>query len=108
MHSFLSVLVDEFYANHKKSNPKCRSSHNTDQWTIDYLYYTGRFGYYERTKTIPWGIGPVNTIGRPCYKDGQHSQDGMTIFDQNGMILNIHEPEDSPARIAPSVHKYGR
>ena len=115
IHRFLSVLVDEFYQNNAKPNTRCRSPHTTDQWTMDYLYYMGRFGEYNRTKTLPWGTGPVNTIGTPCVdrsiKDQKlrHSRNDLVLFDnETNLILNIHEPADSKARISPAVHQYDR
>jgi hypothetical protein len=68
---------------------------------MNWLYYNGRFGEFERTKMLPSGTGPVNMVGTPCFnrlkkeaKD-KHSHDDLTLFDKNDMILNIHEPEDS-------------
>jgi hypothetical protein len=111
----LSVLVKEFYDNNAKPNARCRSPHTTDQWTMNYLYYTGRFGQINRTATVPWGTGPVNTIGTPCVNPNikensqKHSQRDLTVLDKTtNYILNLHEPEDSPARIAPVVHQFDR
>jgi hypothetical protein len=61
---FLNVLVSEFFENNAKENINCRSPSTTDQWIMNYLYYHGRFGAYERTVTIPWGLGPVLTAGK--------------------------------------------
>jgi UDP-galactopyranose mutase len=124
MHRFLSVLVDEFYQNNFKENIKCRSPHNTDQWTMDYLYYNGRFGEFNRTKTLPYGTGPINTIGTPCVNrrlpaSNRHSQKDLILFENGntgeatdvnpfGLILNIHEPPTSKARIAPAIHQFDR
>uniref|UniRef100_A0A7S3L505 UDP-galactopyranose mutase C-terminal domain-containing protein n=1 Tax=Amphora coffeiformis TaxID=265554 RepID=A0A7S3L505_9STRA len=122
MHRFLSVLVDEFLQNNQKPNVRCRSPHTTDQWTMNYLYYNGRFGEYSRTKTLPYGTGPIHTIGTPCInrvlpaKD-RHSQKDLILFENGntssngtyqGLILNIHEPPDSEARIAPAIHQFDR
>jgi hypothetical protein len=125
MHRMLSVLVSEFLANNVKPNEKCRSPHTTDQWTMNYLYYTGQFGEYNSTTTVPWGTGPVNTIGTACVNmpmkdtDKKHSQIDLTGFEDDyidtdvnrtnsNLILNLHEPPGSPARIAPIVHQYDR
>lgn len=110
IHRFLSVLVDEFHKNNAKG-PMCRSPVTTDQWTMNYLYYKGMFGYVGQTKTLPWGTGPVLTVGKPCVnsalKDGQ-SQKDMMEFDANDFILNPHEPDESLARIAPALHQWDR
>jgi len=115
MHRFLSVLVNEFYANNKKPNQKCHSPGTTDQWTMNHLYYNGRFGYMHTTKTLPWGTGPVLTIGTPCVNSAllgtktKTSQKDMIQFHPlSGLILNPHEKEDSDTRIAPTLHQYDR
>ena len=111
MTRFLSVLVDEFYAASRSANVKCKSPHATDQWDMNYLYYSGRFGRYDRTRTLPWGTGPVYTIGHACVNtkaDPPHSQRDQIEFDAEGRILNNHEREGSPARVAPAVHQYDR
>lgn len=63
---FLSIMVTEFYANNAKENMKCKSPHTTDQWIMNWLYYNGHFGHVERTSTLPWGLGPVLTVGKAC------------------------------------------
>ena len=112
IHRFLSVLVNEFYANNQKTNQKCKSPHTTDQWTMNYLYYTGKFGYYDRTTTLPWGTGPVLTIGKPCINSKlkpSHSQQDMVEFDNaTGFILNNWANDGGTARIAPAVHQFDR
>jgi len=109
---FLSVLVYEFHANNQKPNKQCRSPDTTDQWTMNYLYYSGRFGKISKTETLPWGTGPVNTVGKPCIDNRQkpnHSAKDIVQFDsETGLILNNYETEDSLARIAPVVHQYDR
>eukprot|EP00550_Attheya_septentrionalis_P008913 CAMPEP_0198288646 /NCGR_PEP_ID=MMETSP1449-20131203/7081_1 /TAXON_ID=420275 /ORGANISM="Attheya septentrionalis, Strain CCMP2084" /LENGTH=477 /DNA_ID=CAMNT_0043986827 /DNA_START=31 /DNA_END=1461 /DNA_ORIENTATION=+ len=112
---FLAVFVQEFYDNNAKTNLKCRSPYNTDQMTLQYLYYYGRFGEFERTKTSPWGTGPVNTIGKACVdknkllpKERDSALD-LTEFDNTtGLILNTHEGPNSLARISPLVHQFDR
>jgi hypothetical protein len=116
MHRFLSVLVNEFYTNNNKMNKKCHSPGTTDQWTMNHLYYNGRFGYIHTTKTLPWGTGPVLTIGTPCVnsalssmKKKKTSQKNMIQFHPaSGLILNPHEKGDSDTRIAPTLHQYDR
>jgi len=114
MHRFLSVLVGEFYSNNQKKNKNCKSPGMTDQWNMNYLYYNGKFGEYGRTKTIPWGTGPVMTIGHPCINKNipnpNHSQKDMIVFDkETGLIRNNWETDDnSKARIAPVVHQFDR
>jgi hypothetical protein len=111
IHRFLSVLVDEFRSNNNKG-PQCRSPATTDQWTMNYLYYKGKFGFIHKTKTLPWGTGPVLTVGKPCVnsaieKDGTSQRD-MMVFDENGLILNPHEKEGSATRVAPTLHQWDR
>ena len=110
IHRFLSVLVEEFKKNNAKG-PLCRSPVTTDQWTMNYLYYKGRFGFVKQTKTLPFGTGPVLTVGKICVnsalKDGL-SQIDMIEFDANDLIVNPHEPESSMARIAPALHQWDR
>lgn len=62
---FLDVLVGEFLANKQKTHNKCQSV--SDQWTMNWLYYNGRFGAYSKTATIPWGFGPIMTAGKVCW-----------------------------------------
>ncbi len=66
MNRFLTTMVLEFVHNNRKDNVKCRSPFTTDQWTVNYLYYQGRFGKYQSTFTLPWGSGPVLTAGKAC------------------------------------------
>jgi len=112
IHRFLSVLVDEFRINNAKG-PLCRSPTTTDQWTMNYLYYKGKFGFVRHTKTLPWGTGPVLTVGKPCVnsaigKNG-NSQNDMIVFDEDsGLILNPHEREGNIARVAPTLHQWDR
>jgi hypothetical protein len=110
IHRFLSVLVDEFRKNNAKG-PMCRSPVATDQWTMNYLYYKGKFGFVQQTKTMPWGTGPVLTVGKPCVnselKDG-NSQIDMMQFGSDGLVLNPHEPDESLARVAPALHQWDR
>ena len=113
IHRFLSILVHEFYANNQKKNQRCKAPHMTDQWNMNYLYYTGKFGYYDRTTSLPWGTGPVLTIGKPCVNNQlpnpNHSQNDMVEFDNvTGFILNNWEKDGSKARIAPVVHQFDR
>lgn len=118
IHRFLTVLVNEFQMNNAKDKPECRSPHTTDQWTMNYLYYRGEFGFHRQTKTLPWGTGPVLTVGKPCAtqlfdnstKEHKHatSLKDMMTFDSNGLILNPHEKEGSLTRIAPTLHQWDR
>lgn len=118
IHRFLTVLVDEFNNNNAKGLPKCRSPHTTDQWTMNYLYYRGDFGFPRQTKTLPWGTGPVLTVGKPCATEAfnvtsmklEHMQSlkDMMVFDANGLILNPHEKKGSPTYVAPTLHQWDR
>lgn len=114
IHRFLSVLVDEFRKNNSKGRPECRSPMTTDQWTMNYLYYKGKFGFIHKTKTLPWGTGPVLTVGKPCVnsamgeKDGRSQKDMMVIDSANSLVLNPHERENSPTRVAPTLHQWDR
>jgi hypothetical protein len=118
IHRFLTVLVNEFQNNNAKGQPKCRSPHTTDQWTMNYLYYRGEFGFEDTTRTMPWGTGPVLTVGKPCATElfnnvtkerkRVNSLKDMISFDANGLILNPHEKQSSLARIAPTLHQYDR
>mmetsp|Transcript_19226 Transcript_19226/g.40290 ORF Transcript_19226/g.40290 Transcript_19226/m.40290 type:complete len:239 (-) Transcript_19226:1958-2674(-) len=108
---FLSKLVDEFHKNNERGS-KCRSPATTDQWTMNYLYYRGDFGYISQTKTLPWGTGPVLTVGTPCVNSliptPNHSQKDMIEFDGDGLIVNPHEEEGAVDRIAPTLHQWDR
>lgn len=102
---FLSTMVAEFYANNKKENVKCKSPHTTDQWTMNWMYYNGHFGRVGRTKTLPWGSGPVLTVGKPC----------MTADRKTGATdLVSREPSEGllvshiSRRTAPVVHQFDR
>ena len=118
MHRFLTVLVNEFHNNNKKGIDECRSPNIADQPTMNYLYYKGDFGFPRQTKTLPWGTGPVFTIGKPCSTDlynnvtkkreNVHSLKDMVVFDGNGLILNPHEKEGSSTYIAPTIHQWDR
>ncbi|KAL7498096.1 hypothetical protein ACHAWT_009858 [Skeletonema menzelii] len=117
-HRFLSVLVDEFHNNNHKRAIQCKSPHTTDQWTMNYLYYRGDFGFPQQTKTLPWGTGPVLTVGKPCASqifnettkklEHVHSLKDMMVFDANDLILNPHEKKGSPTYVAPTLHQWDR
>jgi len=110
IHRFLSVLVHEFHTNNK-SKPQCKSPSTTDQWTMNYLYYKGQFGYIDKTKTLPWGTGPVLTVGKPCVNsaitdeggDGTSQKDMMVFSEEDGLILNPHDNT-----VAPTLHQWDR
>jgi len=106
---FLAVFVDEFLENMKKPNLICKSSETPDQLILQPMYYSGYFGDIERTRTSPWGAGPVNTIGVPCVRSGVHSSLDLTEFDKDsGLILNPNVKDDHPMRVAPIIHQYDR
>jgi len=119
IHRFLTVLVDEFHNNNAKGRPQCRSPHTTDQWTMNYLYYNGDFGFPRQTKSLPWGTGPVLTVGKPCAsevfnevtkkRERLTSLKDMIVFDAaNDLITNPHEKKGSPTYIAPTLHQWDR
>jgi hypothetical protein len=112
MDRFLAVFVDEFLENNAKTNPICKSSQTPDQLILQPLYYSGHFGDFERTRTSPWGAGPVNTIGVPCVderNDPSHSALDLTEFDlETGLILNPNVKDGHPFRIAPIIHQFDR
>ena len=86
MRRFLSVLVDEFHSQTRRKNRKCRSPSTTDQWTMNWLYYNGRFGHIERTTTLPWGMGPVLTVGKACIDSKKKT--GMSFHVNYSMPVN--------------------
>lgn len=101
---FLRVLIHEFHENNGKSNTACRSPSTTDQWTMNYLYYHGKFGFYDRTMTMPWGHGPVLTAGKACMsKDRRPGAADIVPRDSLGRLLNLHD-----RRVAPVIHQYDR
>jgi hypothetical protein len=99
------VLVAEFYSNNLKNNTKCKSPSTTDQWTMNWLYYNGRFGLStEEMKTIPWGMGPILTAGKACItRDKKTGARDLLEFDQEGWLVNHHD-----RRRAAGVHQYDR
>ena len=106
---FIAVFVDEFLENYKKPNQICKGSETPDQLILQPMYYSGYFGDVERTRTSPWGTGPVNTIGVPCVRSGVHSSLDLTDFDKDsGFILNPNLKDGHPMRVAPIVHQYDR
>lgn len=110
---FLSVIVTEFYENNRKENIKCKSPHTTDQWIMNWLYYNGRFGAVDRTASLPWGLGPVLTVGKACMTEDRktgatdlvpRSQKKSDDKDHlPGFILNQYTQ-----KIAPMVHQFDR
>jgi hypothetical protein len=107
-------MADAFNRSTMHAIKECRSplSKDTDQWIMIYLYYQGKFGKPHRTRTMPWGTGPVNTVGHACINrnaDPTHSQTDLVLRDNaTGLILNNYEPLDSAARIAPVIHQFDR
>ena len=106
---FLAVFVDEFLENNKKPNQKCKYSETPDQLILQPMYYSGYFGGFDRTRTSPWGTGPVNTIGVPCVRSSVLGSLDLTEFDKDsGLILNPNIKDDHPMRVAPMIHQYDR
>jgi hypothetical protein len=105
MTRFLSVLVSEFIKNNEKANTRCRSPTTTDQWTMNWLYYNGKFGFPRTTATLPWGTGPVQTVGKACItgKRKPGATDIVKLHNGSGLIMNIHDQQ-----IAPVVHQFDR
>ena len=101
---FLSILVDEFISNNNKDNAKCQSPTTTDQWIMNLLYYTGRFGRYDRIRTLPWGTGPVLTVGKPCMTSKRKSG-AQDLIKRNhaGLIMNNWDDV-----VAPIIHQFDR
>jgi hypothetical protein len=99
---FLDVLVGEFLANKQKANKKCQSV--SDQWTMNWLYYHGRFGQYQRTASIPWGFGPILTAGKACITE-ERSAGASDIIrrDGKGRLMTSHD-----GKVAAMVHQYDR
>jgi hypothetical protein len=101
---FLNVLVDEFHHNNNNGNVLCRSPKTTDQWTMNWLYYNGRFGYPNQTMTLPYGVGPVLTVGKACMtKDKKTGATDIVKFgppSEGGFIMNGIE-----GTVAPVVHQ---
>jgi hypothetical protein len=58
------VTVLEFLRHEMGSKGLCRSPSMTDQWTMNWLYYNGCFGDLNKTTTLPWGVGPMLTVGK--------------------------------------------
>ena len=81
---------------------------------MNHMYYRGQFGSINTTRTLPWGTGPVLTIGTPCVdssidiRSRTGRKDLMSFDPISGLILNPHEMDDSPTRIAPVLHQYDR
>jgi hypothetical protein len=71
---------------------------------MNWLYYHGRFGEISKTKTIPWGTGPVLTAGKACMTaDRKTGAKDLLAFDSKGRILNNHD-----GTIPAVVHQYDR
>jgi hypothetical protein len=102
---FLTVIVTEFYKNNRKVNTKCKSPHTTDQWIMNWLYYNGHFGHVERTITLPWGLGPVLTVGKACMTEKRKTgaTDLVPRDEESGLLLNQYSQ-----KVAPIVHQFDR
>ena len=105
---FLTVLVTEFYENNNKVNDKCKSPHTTDQWIMNWLYYNGKFGRLNYTATLPWGLGPVLTVGKACMTENRKT--GATDIvprvkkgRNTGLLLNQYT-----GTVAPVIHQFDR
>ncbi len=70
-----------------KPNHMCKSSEMPDQLILQPMYYSGYVGNIERTRTSPWGAGPVNTIGVPCVRDGVLSSLDLTWLDKGSGLI---------------------
>lgn len=100
----LRVLVQEFSHHASSGNRKCHSPSTTDQWILNYLYYTGRFLDPDRTATLPWGVGPVLTVGKACMSaDRKSGAKDMMRLRSDGSVLNPHD-----GRVAAAVHQFDR
>lgn len=109
---FLSTLVTEFYENNRKTNTKCKSPHTTDQWIMNWMYYNGRFGKSDRIAALPWGLGPVLTVGKTCMTAKKKTgavdlvprvASGGSKEEEAGFLMN-----QFTQKVAPVVHQYDR
>jgi hypothetical protein len=102
--SFLEDFVSEFHSNNKKQNVKCKSPYTTDQWTMNWMYYNGKFRHSDRIVTLPWGVGPVLTAGKACItadkKTGAHD---LIIQNAEGFLMNAHD-----GNVPSVVHQFDR
>jgi hypothetical protein len=104
---FLSVLISEFIQNMNSENNNCRTT-TTDQWTMNYLYYHGRFGSVNTTVTIPWGLGPVLTVGKSCITlDKKTGAEDLVPVNNDG-IVNLYDDSTHGFQLAPLVHQFDR
>jgi hypothetical protein len=103
---FLSVLISEFHENNLKKNTQCKSPSTTDQWTMNWLYYNGKFGLASgEIKTLPWGVGPILTAGKACItKDKKTGASDLIEMDSSGQwLINRFDRE-----VAAGVHQFDR
>lgn len=105
MQRFLVELVSEFHENNSKDNPKCKSPHTTDQWTMNWMYYNGKFGGIDEIATIPWGVGPVLTVGKPCMTaERKNGAEDLISRNSDGFMTNLYED----GVVSPVVHQFDR
>ena len=72
---------------------------------MNWLYYNGRFGWLDQVVTIPWGTGPVLTVGKACISaERKPGAQDLLVRNEEGFILNNHEP----GVIAPVIHQFDR
>lgn len=89
-------------ANKNKPKGKCHSV--SDQWTMNWLYYNGRFGQFSKTTSIPWGFGPVMTAGKACItEDRKVGASDILKRSNNGQMINYHD-----GKLSPVIHQYDR
>lgn len=112
IYRYLSVVSQEF--ENKIEGTSCHYPRISEAGVMNYLYYTGAFGSSIGTKTLPWGTGIVQDLGKPCRNQylengNSKSQLDMVRFDFNttGYIANRYDvSEDGAYRPAPIVHNY--
>jgi hypothetical protein len=73
---------------------------NIDQSVHNYLYYHKRFG--DRATTIPWGQGPIYTIGFPCQEGHKHSLTDVAKRDSEGYVRDLQNKRP------PVIHQWDR
>ncbi len=71
---------------------------------MNWLYYNGHFGGIERTVTLPWGLGPVLTVGKACMTEKRKTgATDLVSRNEEGFLLNQYTQT-----VAPVVHQFDR
>jgi hypothetical protein len=110
---YLSIMVAELNK-HVAASGKSGYPKSNDAGVMNFLYYSGAFGFPETISTLPWGTGVFQNLGKPCVnlfvEKGKNPNSQLDIvkfdFNRTGYVVNRYESVEGGSRVAPVIHRF--